>query len=349
MQTNSLKILVIEDNEGDWFLIKEYLSELYLENYIIQSSRLKDALDQLALNQFDAILLDYSLPDSIGTKGIKKILSAAQGVPLIILTGYADRATAIYSLQLGAQDYLLKNEMTPALLLKSIAYSIERNKVKLQLAAEQHNREVEIADAVLTALENEKEQLSQELHDNIAQLMASSVMYLELAKKKGDKFIPYVDEAEKIIITATAELRTLSHVLAPPRLNHETLEDALTHLIQKTRTISGLDICSEWTPADLSSLPEKISLHIFRMVQEQLNNIIKHASASLINIKLVRNEDQLFLEIKDNGVGFDLSEKSEGLGLMNIKTRARLFNGTVAIITAPFKGCRIQVILTIKN
>jgi signal transduction histidine kinase len=256
---------------------------------------------------------------------------------------------AIESLKLGAQDYLLKNEITPALLLKSISYSIERNKVRLQLVNEQHSREIEISDAVISALENEKASLSQELHDNVAQLMASAVMFLTLAKRKNDKFQFYTEEALNIVVTATAELRSLSHVLAPPQLNHETLDDALAHLVKKISKSSELEIVSEWEPDDLNELPEKMALHIFRMVQEQMNNILKHASAKHVLVKLFEKEERVFLEIKDDGIGFDISKKSDGLGLRNIKTRAKLFDGNATIVSSPSNGCLLQVELKNTN
>ena len=349
MNSSPVAILVIEDNEGDWFLIKEYLTELYKENYILQSSKLSDAIFQLGQKKFDAILLDLNLPDSMGTRSIEKIIAVSQDSPVIILTGYSDIKLANESLKLGVQDYLLKDEITPPLLLKSIFYSIERNKFRLQLISEQKAREIAISDAVISALEKERAALSAELHDNISQLMTSSMMFVKLAKKNKDKFENLLDESVNIIAAATAEIRALSHELAPPKLNHDSLEEALKHLVNKIKNSSDLQIMQEWNIEDINSLTEKLSLNIYRIVQEQLNNIIKYAEAKIISIKLVKKDEFVFLNIKDDGIGFDTSKKKDGVGLANMRTRTQLFNGKLVMNSSPLNGCELEAVFNINS
>jgi len=79
-------------------------------------------------------------------------------------------------------------------------------------------------------------------------------------------------------------------------------------------------------------------------VQEQLNNILKHAAAQKVIIHLVKDNEKTLLSIKDDGAGFDTTKKANGVGLMNIKTRASLFNGDIAIISSPGKGCELRVL-----
>jgi signal transduction histidine kinase len=349
MNSFPVAILVIEDNEGDWFLIKEYLTELYKENYILQSSKLSDAIVQLGQRKFDAILLDLNLPDSVGTRSIEKIIAVSQDAPVIILTGYTDIKLAVESLKLGVQDYLLKDEITAALLLKSIAYSIERNKVRLQLINEQKQRETAISDAVITALEKERAALSAELHDNISQLMTSSMMFVKLAKKNKEKAETLLDESISIITAATAEIRILSHELAPPKLNHDTLEEALMHLIKKIKNSSDLQVTEEWNTADINTLPEKLALNIFRIVQEQLNNIVKYAQAKTISIKLAKVDYLVFLNVKDDGIGFDTSIKTNGVGLANMQTRTQLFNGKLVLNASPLMGCELEAVFNLNS
>jgi PAS domain S-box-containing protein len=100
---------------------------------IIHKEFLEDALDFLEQDVADIILLDLTLPDSKGDASIIKISEAASTIPLIVLTGLSDRQTAINSLRLGVQDYLLKDEIETSLLYKSIRYSIERKKIQQQL------------------------------------------------------------------------------------------------------------------------------------------------------------------------------------------------------------------------
>lgn len=82
---------------------------------------------------------------------------------------------------------------------------------------------------------------------------------------------------------------------------------------------------------------------IFRIVQEQVGNIIKHARAKTIILKLIRDTEKISLTIKDDGIGFDTSLKANGIGLINIRTRSSLFNGEVSIISSPGNGCELIV------
>ncbi len=125
-----LNILLVEDSEGDFFLVHEYLKEVYSDVKITHCWRLSEAKESLHKNQFDIILLDLTLPDSNGQESVREIIDLVKGIPLVVLTGYADKNFAIDTMQLGAQDYLIKDEVTPNILFKSIGYSIERNKIQ---------------------------------------------------------------------------------------------------------------------------------------------------------------------------------------------------------------------------
>ena len=128
LSNSALNILVIEDNAGDFVLVKTYLLELIPAAIIIQNKYFAEAQVALQTTQFDLIFLDLTLPDSEGSNSVKNIIKLAAYIPVIVLTGLNDKQMGIESLKLGAMDYLLKYEVTPATLLKSIVYAIERKK-----------------------------------------------------------------------------------------------------------------------------------------------------------------------------------------------------------------------------
>jgi len=132
----NLNILVIEDNDGDAALIKEFLSD-ECENCIIhREENLRDARKILEKPyQFDVILLDLSLPDAEGADLVNQVVKGAKSAPVIVLTGFADKKFGIEAISIGASDYLLKDELTASLLHKSIIYTLERNKIRGQLKA----------------------------------------------------------------------------------------------------------------------------------------------------------------------------------------------------------------------
>ena len=132
----SYQILLVEDNLGDFFLVEEYLQEMISEPYILRTENFRETREILTekKQKFDVILLDLTLPDKSGEQLISEMMSIAENIPIIVLTGYADATFAIKSLSMGVSDYLLKDDLSPVVLFKSIVYNIERNKnlVRLQ-------------------------------------------------------------------------------------------------------------------------------------------------------------------------------------------------------------------------
>ncbi len=124
-------VLLIEDNEGDFMLVEDYLTEIFDSVEIKHCWLLEEALVALKKNEYDVVLLDLSLPDSNGKSSILEILELAKEAPVIVLTGRADKELAIDTLQLGVEDYLVKDEVNATVLQKSISYGIERNKFRL--------------------------------------------------------------------------------------------------------------------------------------------------------------------------------------------------------------------------
>lgn len=130
-----LKILVVEDSEGDFILFEESLREEFLEPVIDRAVTFSAAAKLLkSKSDYDTILLDLTLPDSRGTELVTDILDLAGQIPVIVLTGYLDKNFGIQTLSLGVSDYLLKDEIEPIQLYKSISYSRERKRIVNQLA-----------------------------------------------------------------------------------------------------------------------------------------------------------------------------------------------------------------------
>jgi len=125
-----LSVIILEDNDGDFVLIEDYLIEAYNTVKIIRCKTFDDFVELKETKtdfNFDLILLDLHLPDKSGIQLIEKVLSIKLLVPIIILTGYAELTLAKESLKLGAEDFLIKDEISPGILLKSIEYALSRN------------------------------------------------------------------------------------------------------------------------------------------------------------------------------------------------------------------------------
>lgn len=132
---NLYKILVIEDNPGDFALIEEFLDDQMQTPQVWQATNFREGKHIITEEKLDldVILLDLSLPDKSGENLIMDIISISGGIPIVVLTGYPDISFSVKSLSLGVSDYLLKDELSAASLYKSIVYSIERKKNFLEL------------------------------------------------------------------------------------------------------------------------------------------------------------------------------------------------------------------------
>ncbi len=142
----ALKILLIEDNPADVRLFREYLREAYSEQeqfQLLSASSLAEGIDLLAANPIDIALLDLGLPDSQGIDSFYRLHASTPNIPVILLTGIQDEHIAALAMQAGAQDYLNKNEVNQALLVRTLRYAVERHRSGLALqASEQRLRKM---------------------------------------------------------------------------------------------------------------------------------------------------------------------------------------------------------------
>jgi len=134
VENRKYHVLVIEDNPGDFLLIQDFLEEEFGEVHISRAECFKSARALFhQISGLDIILLDLSLPDSSGETLVNNVLKLAGTVPLIVLTGFADKEFSVKSLSMGVSDYLLKDELSSSSLFKSVLYSIERKAISNKL------------------------------------------------------------------------------------------------------------------------------------------------------------------------------------------------------------------------
>lgn len=200
-----------------------------------------------------------------------------------------------------------------------------------------------IEQAIIDAQEKERLQIGMELHDNVKQILAGSILHLEILKNHLDDY----NMAAKIISNlknynneAIDELRRLSHQLAPSLDSKLSLADKIKILVSNMNVHGKLDI---FIDVDLFDIDDKLQLTFYRIIQEQLTNIIKYAHADRVKIIIKQSGTNVLLEIADDGKGFDTTIKKEGIGLENIRRRTGLLNGKTKIISSPGQGCKILI------
>jgi PAS domain S-box-containing protein len=242
------------------------------------------------------------------------------------------------------RGFVLRNKDNKAIRLIGAAQDITARKLaEKKLMEEQLRKQHEITDAVIVAQEKEREKIGGELHDNVNQLLASSLLYLNLAHNQGNNRADLFEKVNAMVNEAIVEIRKLSHSIIPPSLNASSLSGALENLVDSAH-ISGLfTVNTDLKDFNESNISEKLKLTIYRIAQEQFNNIIKYSGATRVDMKLTNRHGDITFIISDNGKGFNPGERSKGVGLMNISSRAALHKGRMKIISSPGQGCLLQV------
>ena len=222
----------------------------------------------------------------------------------------------------------------------------ERKKLEQKLFRREINKQKLITDATIEGQEKERKEIGKELHDNINQILTTTQLYLEIAKATADEAtLEMIQLSSKAVGNAINEIRKLSRSLVPAALGELGLVESIKDLCDSIKTAQIFAIRFYHKNFNESSLPDKLKLMLFRIIQEQIKNIIKYAEATSILIRLVTDSDQLMLVVSDNGNGFDPSNTKKGLGFNNIISRAEAFDGKAEIRSAPEQGCTLIVTL----
>lgn len=208
-----------------------------------------------------------------------------------------------------------------------------------------------INKAISKAQEDERYKIGGELHDNISQILVASQLSLGLLKKSIEpNQMELFDQAKNYISLALNEIRNLSHDLAPVFYEDKTLEDAFRLLIKNMNVEEKFKVLISFEDSIKNyPLSSEIQLNLYRIMQEQVKNILKYSKASIIEIDLFIYNNVLTMRLSDNGVGFNVDTVQKGIGLANIKRRAESLAGKLRIESFPGKGCVIEILIPVKD
>ncbi len=245
-----------------------------------------------------------------------------------------------------SDDIIYKDQPARLILANDVT---ERLKAEAELSRQFFLRQKLITETTIQAQEKEREEIGKELHDNINQILAATKLYLEIVLT-GDKelFSEAAKKGYENVNLAITEIRQLSKQLVPPELE-ETLSSSLQQLVGDFQSASGIRMKIEIEKFDEGVLSGNVKLMLYRIVQEQINNIVKHSRAKNVRIKIETTFDDVTLLIVDDGVGFDTTKTSKGIGLRNIASRVGFYNGSVKIESESEKGCTLEVSIPLKQ
>jgi PAS domain S-box-containing protein len=199
--------------------------------------------------------------------------------------------------------------------------------------------------AVVEAKEMERSDIGKELHDNVNQLLGVSMLYLDMARKDIKNGEAYLIHSSEYTFTAIEEIRKLTKGLMTDTIKDFGLCAAIEDIARDTMEACPVKIYCKLEPSLERAMSDKFKMNAFRIVQEQLNNILKHASASDIHITMAEKKSEFALSIADNGIGFDNTKKLNhtGIGISNIISRADSYRGRARFISKPGKGCKLVI------
>jgi signal transduction histidine kinase len=213
-----------------------------------------------------------------------------------------------------------------------------------QLTHERTNKVVEISRQALQAQEKERNEIGKELHDNVNQLLTVAKLNLSMVLEKPEKNPELVAKSLSHLQDAIQEIRCLCKSLVSPLVNNISMQESLRELVfivqqanEKTKFLLSFESIQE------QNIDPQLKIALYRIVQEQLNNIIKHANATEVNICIYNGADLLAVYICDNGRGFDITKTRNGIGINNIFNRVEAFQGNATFETAPGKGCAVTI------
>jgi PAS domain S-box-containing protein len=217
-------------------------------------------------------------------------------------------------------------------------------------AQEQIDHEIQrqrlLTQATIDGQEKERLHLGKELHDNISQHLTMTRLYLEVVREKADGEVQeMITRAHINLSEIINKIRVLSQSLVPPTLGDLGLLESVQDVCDALRMTEAFQVEFQHRHFNENELPDNMKLMLFRIIQEQINNIVRHAYAKRVVVKLQADAEHIFLSISDDGVGFDAEKHKKGLGLTGISNRASLFNAKTHIDTAPGKGCSLSVIV----
>ena len=219
----------------------------------------------------------------------------------------------------------------------------ERKNLENTLVQEKMDQQRRLMQATIAGQEKEKKLIGMELHDNINQILTSTKLYLDVAGHDATISRQMITKAAAQLKQAIDEIRKLSRALVPHGIEETGIRENIIQVIEGIRLSTNITFRLQFCDAALKQLSAEQQTALFRIVQEQLNNVVKHAAAEKVNLSILPNEGKLELLIEDNGIGFDLRQRGKGIGLSNIKTRAELLQGEMELRSARGKGCTLRI------
>jgi signal transduction histidine kinase len=349
---------MLEDDSADAELTKYALRKGGLNFSLARVESKEEYVQQLEERPPSLILSDYSLPGFNGHDALEIALDKCPETPFIFVTGTMGEEVAIETLKSGATDYVLKTRLSR--LMPAVARALRETEERAQhrraeeQLRESHEQLRALSVYLQSVREEERTRIAREVHDELGQALTSCKLDLSwIANKLPAELKPLVDKARALtahIDSTIQTVRRISSELRPGVLDHLGLVAAIEWQANEFQNRTGIkcDVRSRIP----EPLDQELSTTFFRIFQETLTNVIRHAGATHVGVDLKEAEGRITLEVKDNGRGIARNEifNSRSMGLLGMRERTELLGGVFQIGRIPRgKGTRVRVSIPLKH
>ncbi len=347
-----LQILMLEDDVADAELTKYALRKGGLSFTLTRVETRDQYIKALEENPPALILSDYSLPGFNGHDALEIALECCPETPFIFVTGTMGEEVAIDTLKSGATDYVLKTRLSRLLPAVTRALRETEERAQHRRAEEQlrqsHERLRALSVYLQSVREEERTRIAREVHDELGQALTGCKLDLSwLAARLPREQKPLLEKTRALTahIDATIQtVRRISSELRPGVLDHLGLAAALEWQANEFQNRTGIR-CVVRAQVN-EPLDQNLSTTLFRIFQETLTNVIRHAGATQVTVRLREAAGRILLDVIDNGRGIERAEitNTRSMGLLGMRERAALLGGRFKIGRLPRgKGTRVSV------
>jgi two-component system sensor histidine kinase UhpB len=354
-----LRILHLEDDSKDAELIYARLAQ---EGIACATTRVQSRAEFVAALEgepHDVVLADFALPGFNGLSALSLMKKKWPDVPFILVSGTVGEEKAIESIKKGATDYVLKDRL--ARLVPSVRRAIaevEHRAAIRRAEAERENysRKLRVLSRRLVeAQETERRNIARELHDQVGQLLTMAQLNLQalLQSAQSDEQALRLNDTLDVVDNVLEQVRDLSLNLRPSMLDDLGLGPALRWYADRQATLAQLHLTIHIDPIE-KRLDPVIETECFRIAQEALTNVSRHAKAHSVKVELRVENEQLHLRVRDDGVGFsvaatrDEAVRGASLGLLSMEERAALAGGGLEWASNPGQGTEVHAWFPLK-
>lgn len=362
-QSSKGDLLIVDDTPDNLRLLSAMLTE---QAYDVRSVRNgAAALMGVEGQPPDLILLDINMPEMNGYEVCQRLKAnpETQDIPVIFISANNEVFDKVQAFSVGGVDYISKPFQIEEVLVR-VKNQLSLRQLQRQL--QQRNRQLEAVEADLRrALEQEqalnqrieelatleeRNRIARDIHDSLGHALVALNIQMETAlalwQQDPERAFRTLVEAKQLGSDALQATRqSISDIRTDP-LQGQLLEDAIATLTQEFQRTTGVQPTCQINVTQ--PLSHSVSTVVYRLVQEGLTNICKHADATAVTIQIQSLDAGLVIRLQDNGNGFQVDTHGSGFGLQGMRERLRSLGGTLDVTSGPGAGCCLTALLPLK-